>query len=223
MAGVKIMTGLLSNQVKYGIFLKVSLVVLLLTVFNTSFASKYTQEFCTNCHIDEEKTPQGLKQTIHHARHGDVPADCLDCHVINPLAHKISHEVLASNEFLYKLIGTIDNVEQLEKKRLRLSKKIWMKMKENDSENCRVCHTVESMSPEFQKPKAQEQHLSAFTSGATCIDCHKGIAHNIMRDQFSEKELLELEKPNPAFIRDIPKRYLSFYRKLKEENATKVK
>jgi len=42
----------------------------------------------------------------------------------------------------------------------------------------------------------------------TCIDCHKGIAHKNVRDQLTDEELEELEKPDPAFQREVPQLYL---------------
>jgi len=221
MATVETSTSLLLNQVQKDVLFKVLFLLTFIGLFslagfNTAFAAKYTQEFCTSCHEDEASTAEEPKQTIHHARRGDVPADCLDCHVLNPLVHKIIYEVQAANEFLQQLIGTIDKLEPLEKKRLRLAKHIWKTMKKSDSQNCRACHTDESMNPNFQKLESQKQHLSAFESGATCIDCHKGIAHNIRRDQFAKEEIKALEMPNPDFIRDIPKTYQAIPKLLNE-------
>jgi len=198
MASVEISTHSLSNRVKKklvlnALFLFILMGLLSLSILNTAFATQYTHEFCTACHQEEkekeiENAKKLSKQTIHHARQGDVPADCLDCHIISfPLIHKISYELQASTESLYKIIGAINNTEQLEPKRLRLAKNIWKKMKENNSQACRVCHTEKAMNPEFQKPESQKQHLSAQQSGKTCIDCHKSIAHHISTEQFTKE------------------------------------
>jgi hypothetical protein len=63
------------------------------------------------------------------------------------------------------------------------------------------------MNPEFQKPRARKQHLNAFETGQTCIDCHKGIAHHNVRDKLSDEALEQLEAPNPAYIRKVPQAY----------------
>lgn len=50
-------------------------------------------------------------------------------------------------------------------------------MKENDSRECRGCHTVKKMDPEKQSEKAQARHAKAKRERMTCIDCHFAIAH----------------------------------------------
>ncbi|MGB8398906.1 NapC/NirT family cytochrome c [Bradyrhizobium sp.] len=43
---------------------------------------------------------------------------------------------------------------------------------------CRNCHSVESMDPHKQS-QASQVMLLALKNGATCIDCHRGIAHHL--------------------------------------------
>jgi cytochrome c-type protein NapC len=50
-------------------------------------------------------------------------------------------------------------------------------MKDSDSRECRNCHSFEGMNSEVQKPRARKQHELAQRDKETCIDCHKGIAH----------------------------------------------
>ena len=75
------------------------------------------------------------------------------------------------------------------------------------------------MNPEFQKPRARKQHLNAFETGQTCIDCHKGIAHNDVRDKLSEEELEKLEAPNPDYIREVPQDYLDGLARVEAKEA----
>ncbi len=177
--------------------------------FNTTMEATNTLEFCTSCHEMEENVYQEYKPTIHHSNRSGVRAVCSDCHVPKPWIHKMVRKVQASNEVLHKILGTIDTPEKFDKKRLTLAKHVWQTMKETDSRECRNCHNLESMNPSFQKPRARKQHLNAMQTGQTCIDCHKGIAHKNVRDQLSDEELEELEKPNPAFIREIPELFLA--------------
>jgi cytochrome c-type protein NapC len=51
-------------------------------------------------------------------------------------------------------------------------------MKENDSRECRHCHTTSKMDPEKQSEKAQKRHEKARNEGLTCIDCHFAISHS---------------------------------------------
>ena len=53
-------------------------------------------------------------------------------------------------------------------------------MKANDSLECRNCHSARSMDITRQSPRAVEAHQRfLFTGQKTCIDCHKGIAHQL--------------------------------------------
>ncbi len=176
--------------------------------FNTAMEATNTLEFCTSCHEMEENVYQEYKPTIHHSNRSGVRATCSDCHVPKPWIHKMVRKVQASNEVLHKVLGTIDTPEKFDKKRLKLAKNVWKAMKETDSRECRNCHNLESMNPVFQKPRARKQHLNAMQEGQTCIDCHKGIAHKNIRDQLTDEELEELEKPNPEFVREVPQMFL---------------
>jgi cytochrome c-type protein NapC len=53
-------------------------------------------------------------------------------------------------------------------------------MKANDSLECRNCHSADSMDVTRQSPRAAAAHQRfLFTGEKTCIDCHKGIAHQL--------------------------------------------
>ena len=60
------------------------------------------------------------------------------------------------------------------------------------------------MNPEDQKNRARKQHMNGMEAGNTCIDCHKGIAHNKVHDQLTDDELDALETPHPENKRPIP-------------------
>ncbi len=172
--------------------------------FNTAMEATNTMDFCISCHEMEDNVYQEYTPTIHYANRTGVRAGCPDCHVPDPWIHKIVRKVQASKEVFYWLTGKIDTPEKFEEHRLSLAKSVWKTMKETDSRECRNCHNFESMSPEFQRPRARKQHMNAFETGQTCIDCHKGIAHKNVRHLLSDEELEELEKPNPEFVRELP-------------------
>jgi len=86
------------------------------------------------------------------------------------------------------LIGTIDSKEQFEARRLLLAKRVWKRMQENQSENCRNCHQFNAMQLASQKPRARGQHRSAVENGETCIDCHQGITHKPVHKQLKTEE-----------------------------------
>jgi nitrate/TMAO reductase-like tetraheme cytochrome c subunit len=175
--------------------------------FNTAMEATNTTEFCIGCHEMEDNVYQEYKPTIHFANRTGVRAGCPDCHVPKPWIHKIVRKIQASKEVFSWLTGKLDTKEKFNEHRFELAQSVWHAMKSTDSRECRNCHNFESMNPEFQKPRARKQHLNAFETGQTCIDCHKGIAHHNVRDKLSDEALEKLEAPNPDYIREVPQAY----------------
>jgi cytochrome c-type protein NapC len=190
--------------------------------FNTAMEATNQMEFCIGCHEMEANVYQEYKPTIHYSNRTGVRAGCPDCHVPRPWIHKMVRKIQASKEVFSWLTGKIDTKEEFEEHRLTMAKSVWNAMKSTDSRECRNCHTIESMNPEFQKPRARKQHLNAFQEGQTCIDCHKGIAHNSVRHKLSDDELEALEKPNPDYIREVPKMYLEGLARIEEQDKIDV-
>jgi cytochrome c-type protein NapC len=88
----------------------------------------------------------------------------------------------ASFEVWGKLTGSIDTPEKFEAKRITLATHEWERMKESDSRECRNCHNFEAMSADYQKKSNYARHMKAKDAGKTCIDCHKGIAHQLPKE-----------------------------------------
>jgi cytochrome c-type protein NapC len=146
--------------------------------FNTAMEATNSEFFCTSCHEMRDNVFQELKPTIHYSNRSGVRATCPDCHVPKEWGPKMWRKVQASRELYGKVMGTIDTREKFEAKRLQLAESEWARMKANDSLECRNCHTLVSMDPEKQKPRAKKSHELAKKNNETCIDCHKGIAHH---------------------------------------------
>jgi len=187
--------------------------------FNTAMEATNTLEFCVTCHEMEDNVYQEYKPTIHYSNRTGVRASCSDCHVPDPWVHKMVRKIQASREVFYWLTGKIDTKEKFNEHRLSLAKNVWKAMKDTDSRECRNCHNFESMNPEYQKPRARKQHLNAFETGQTCIDCHKGIAHHNVRDKLTDEELEEIEAPRPEYIREIPQMYKDGLKRAQEKDA----
>ncbi len=147
--------------------------------FNTALELTNTEQFCISCHEMRDNVYQEYKDTIHYSNRTGVRATCPDCHVPKDWTHKMIRKIQASNELLHKVLGTIDTPEKFEAKRLELARHVWKTMKETDSRECRNCHDFESMDYTEQTPRAMRNHEKGLTSGKTCIDCHKGIAHSL--------------------------------------------
>ncbi len=187
--------------------------------FNTAMEATNNLEFCIGCHEMEENVYEEYKPTIHYSNRTGVRATCPDCHVPDPWIHKMIRKVQASNEIYHKLLGTVDTPEKFDEHRLTMAKRVWNTMKSTDSRECRNCHNLESMNPEFQRPRARKQHMNAFENGQTCIDCHKGIAHKDVRGQLSDEELETLEAPNPSFVRPIPEMFAEGLKRVEAKEA----
>ena len=187
--------------------------------FNTAMEATNTEQFCISCHEMNDFVYQEYKGTIHDVNRSGVGAVCSDCHVPKDWVHKMIRKVKASRELWGKLTGSIATKEKFEAKRLHLARNEWERMKAADSRECRNCHGFESMMPEFQKPRARQQHLNAMEAGQTCIDCHKGIAHRNLRDRADPDYLEKLEAPNPAFARKVPEEYIESLARITEKEA----
>ncbi|KQR74641.1 cytochrome C [Burkholderia sp. Leaf177] len=158
--------------------------------FNTALEMTSTEAFCTGCHEMHDNTFAELKTTIHYSNRSGVRAICSDCHVPHNWTDKIARKMQASKEVWAKVFGTVNTREKFQDKRLELAEHEWRRFKANNSLECRNCHSFESMDFTRQSPRAQNAHQRFLATGEkTCIDCHKGIAHELpnmtqaMRDQ----------------------------------------
>jgi cytochrome c-type protein NapC len=156
--------------------------------FNWTMEITNTEDFCISCHEMEQTVYQEYKESIHFKNSSGVKASCPDCHVPRQWIHKVVRKIKASNEIFHKILGTIDTPEKFEKHRLEMAERVWAVMKETDSRECRNCHSFEAMDLESQPKRASRKHHPTRIAerGETCIDCHKGIAHELPEEDFSE-------------------------------------
>ena len=220
--------GLFSRKVLLGTTLGAALFFMIVGVifwggFNTAMEATNTLDFCISCHEMEDNVYQEYKKTIHYTNRSGVRATCSDCHVPDPWVHKVVRKIQASKEVLHKVLGTINTPEKFDQKRLKLAKNVWKAMKTTDSRECRNCHDFGSMNPEDQKKRARKQHIQGMETGNTCIDCHKGIAHNKVHDKLTEEELEALETPHPENKRPIPPQWLAFMEQNKKGKKKQAK
>jgi cytochrome c-type protein NapC len=156
--------------------------------FNTAMEATNTLEFCIGCHEMRDTVYQEYKETIHYSNRTGVRAVCSDCHVPKDWTHKMIRKVKASGEVWGKIMGTIDTKEKFEAHRMRLATNEWNRMKERNSIECRNCHNFDAMSPELQKKTPYKKHMKAKEEGKSCIDCHKGIAHQLPKEYEEPEE-----------------------------------
>lgn len=145
------------------------------------------ESFCISCH-EMQINYDEYKGTVHFKNRTGVRATCPDCHVPRDLGPKLGAKIIAAKDVWHHLLGTIDTKEKYESYRLKMAEAVWKKMEATDSRECRECHSVESMAFEEQQGRAARKHKSMASKGKTCINCHKGVAHELPEDYKEEDE-----------------------------------
>ena len=147
--------------------------------FNTGVAYTNEMEFCTSCHSMQVNLEE-YKQTIHYKNPSGVQATCSDCHVPKEFLPKMVAKIMAAKDVYHEILGTIDTPEKYEAHRWGMASAVWAKMKSSNSRECLTCHRLENMDLAGQATRsARSKHGNALDDGKTCIDCHKGIAHEL--------------------------------------------
>jgi nitrate/TMAO reductase-like tetraheme cytochrome c subunit len=149
--------------------------------FNTAVEATNSLGFCTSCH-EMDTVYEEYKKSVHYQNQSGVRAICPDCHVPKEWTPKMVRKIQASfNELPKTILGTIDTPEKFKAVRLELAEDVWKSMKATDSRECRNCHSIEAMKIAEQDKSAQKKHnLERMREkNETCIDCHKGIAHEL--------------------------------------------
>ena len=136
-----------------------------------------TEAFCTGCHEMRDNVYAEYKDTVHDRNRTGVRAVCTDCHVPREVGPLLLRKMAASFEVWGHLTGVIDTKEKFAAHRTQLAHKVWKRMLETDSHECRNCHKADNMDKEKQSEKAQARHAKAKAEGSTCVECHFGIAH----------------------------------------------
>ena len=148
--------------------------------FNTALEATNTETFCIGCHEMHDNVYQELRTTIHFTNRSGVRATCPDCHVPHEWTNKIARKMQASKEVWGWLFGTINTRDKFLEKRRELAEREWARLHANNSLECRNCHGFDYMDFTRQSPRAADAHGAFLASGEkTCIDCHKGIAHQL--------------------------------------------
>lgn len=153
--------------------------------FNTALEITNTEKFCISCHEMKDTVYQEYKKSSHYNPVSGVSASCPDCHVPKQYIPKLARKIAASTEVWHSIIGTINTPVKFEKHRAKMAERVWTKMKATDSRECRNCHSEARMNLAKQSKRARKKHDIEYMrkKNKTCIDCHKGIAHNMPEDE----------------------------------------
>ncbi|PTO74428.1 pentaheme c-type cytochrome TorC [Vibrio splendidus] len=162
--------------------------------FNTALEHTNTEEFCVSCHTMRDNVYVELQETVHWKNTSGVRATCPDCHVPHEWTAKIARKMQASKEVFAQVFGDLDTPEKFEARRIELAKHEWDRFSSNKSLECKNCHNYDSMDFENMRPTARIQMKNAAERDQSCVDCHKGIAHNLPLDMASASGIVgELE------------------------------
>jgi len=137
-----------------------------------------TDHFCgTTCHsmqwVAKEHAASG-----HHVNRTGVQAGCHDCHVPKDYPYLLWYKAKAgTKDAINEMRGVIATEALFNKERPRMAKLVWDEFKENNSQACRNCHNFSPAVVAKQKDFVQPMHQQVLEGKATCIDCHRGIAH----------------------------------------------
>lgn len=83
--------------------------------------------------------------------------------------------------------------EKFEAKREKLAFKFCLKMEENDSQECRNCHSYEAMDRHAPSLVAQRDMRKAMKQGKTWIDSHTGEGHKLPKGYESDSPVFKEE------------------------------
>ncbi len=137
-----------------------------------------TDAFCGGaCHSMQWVTAEH-RASVHAVNRTGVGAGCHDCHIPKDYPHVLWYKAKAGiKDMVQEVRGVISTEEKFKKERLRMAKVVWEEYKANDSRACRNCHAFTREVVAKQKDFVQPMHAQVLEGKATCIDCHKGIAH----------------------------------------------
>ncbi len=170
--------------------------------FNTALEATNTEEFCISCHEMRDNVYAELQETVHWENRTGVRATCPDCHVPHEWTNKIARKMQASKEVWGALFGTIDTPEKFAAKREELARHEWARFEANGSLECRNCHDYDSMDWSEMSDEAVFYMQPAAKLNTGCIQCHKGIAHQLPESTGESPILVALEGQASSSLTD---------------------
>jgi nitrate/TMAO reductase-like tetraheme cytochrome c subunit len=138
-----------------------------------------TDKFCsTACHsmqwVAREHAASG-----HHVNRTGVKAGCHDCHLPRGYPMLLWDKAKAgTKDIIGEMRGVIATEDLFRKERKRMAEHVWADYRADNSLACRNCHVFSKDILAKQKDFVRPMHEQVLAGQATCIDCHKGIAHN---------------------------------------------
>ena len=148
-------------------------------VVHKGFEVTSTIEFCTSCHTMEQNYEE-YKESVHFKNASGVQAVCTDCHQPKDFPGKVFRKLEAAKDLYHHFVtGKIDTPEKFEENRLEMAQAVWARMSGQQSKTCKSCHSYDDMDHSKQSAKAAMEMKKAAAENMNCIECHKGIAHEL--------------------------------------------
>ena len=137
-----------------------------------------TDRFCgTSCHSMQWVAKEHAN-SAHRVTRTGVGAGCHDCHIPHNYPELLFYKAKAGiKDVIGEMRGVIDTEDKFKKARLSMAQHVWDEYKGNDSRACRHCHQFTAAVIAKQQEAIRPLHVGAMERKATCIDCHKGVAH----------------------------------------------
>ena len=169
------------SRMALGTLLVAGIVIALVGVlgFNMTMSYISSEKFCISCHEMRDHAYTEYMQSSHYTNASGFKATCSDCHVPKPFIPMMISKFEGLRDIYGSMTGLIDTPEKYEQHRLAMAQRVWDRMKGNDSRECRNCHSFEYMDLAQQKTASAQFHTYEIDQQQTCIDCHKGIVHQL--------------------------------------------
>lgn len=166
---------------RWGLIIGIAGTAVFLGGFTVVVERTNTLEFCVSCHSMTFPYEE-YKKSFHYKNNIGVRAICADCHVPKDYPAKLIAKVMAAKDVYHEILGTVSTKEKYEEHRLKMAQAVWAKMEARESKECRTCHDFDSMMIDEQGRRARRKHAEAVKEGQHCINCHKGVVHELPRD-----------------------------------------
>jgi len=142
-----------------------------------------TNQFCGGACHSMQWVAQEYRQSVHFANRTGVQAQCHDCHIPHSYPQLLWYKARAGiKDVIGEMSGTISTEEKFKQERLRLAKEVWSEFQETKSANCRTCHKFSAEVIAKQNEVVQPIHKMVLEGQGTCVDCHKGVAHEAPKE-----------------------------------------
>lgn len=137
-----------------------------------------SNEFCGGACHSMQWVANEYRQSVHFANRTGVRATCHDCHIPHEYPSLLWYKAKAGlKDAIGEMRGVISTEDKFKQQRKRLAEDVWAEFRGTNSANCQHCHAFDAAIVAKQQEFVRPMHEQFLAKSATCIDCHKGVAH----------------------------------------------